>query len=445
MYIRILLFTVLFCSISYFSTGQNLQKKILAAEEYIVQNDFESAQELLMRVIRKDNGVHKAYYLLALCYKEQKKPLKALAEIEHALKLAKDEPIYHTTAGRILLSEDKIEQAAKHIQRAMLLDPDLPEGLWLRAEYYYESAEYEKALSDYLKLDKYVEGSPSVDFMIGSCYFALQQYSKAIIRFEKVKKLNPIDHQNLWLLGQSYYSDKKYSQAVKTLENLSEITEDRSQSLLLSDAYAQLGKWHLAEQHLLIYQGQVGKKDLIGMLAMIGIKEGSGAYKDALSHCDELLRLYPESDEFNVLKGRIIAKMGFYVKSTEYLQRAIYGMELDNRPFVHQAKMYLAINQYLSPEVQRPPGTMACDSLYPLYYYLISKGQENHPSDCEFNVPASADIQSSQNTLSIFYKALFTHEHSQTSSTEELLAQLISQTDNSSLFHHLAIIFKNSL
>ena len=133
--------------------GQKLKKQLEAVDAYIIQGNYEYAQELLVRILRKDKGVHQAHYKLAVVYKQQEKPQKALEEAVKAVQLKPEEPNYNALLGSIWFILEDEEKGMKYIENALLIDSMLPEALLFRGDYYTKKGEFEAALADYKLLE----------------------------------------------------------------------------------------------------------------------------------------------------------------------------------------------------------------------------------------------------------------------------------------------------
>ncbi len=130
----------LFC----FACGDK-QAKTPSVQSDTTAIDSKNAAEI-SRTIEKDPTNAELYYRRAMIYYNEKYLDRALDDITQASDLAKDNPLYYFTRGRILYSMNRTIEAAKMYESAITLKPDYEEAQMKLAELYYVVKEHRKSI-----------------------------------------------------------------------------------------------------------------------------------------------------------------------------------------------------------------------------------------------------------------------------------------------------------
>jgi len=136
-------------------------------------------------------------------------------------KLLPDSYFIEFYLGRNLLAEDKLDEANRHFQRALTLNPteeDLPYIYSYLGSCLKDQEKYEEAITVLTKGAAIDNTRPDIHNMLGFCHFKLGEYENAINHFSKTVELNPasaIDYANI---GVNYRRLDKNEEAVKYFE-----------------------------------------------------------------------------------------------------------------------------------------------------------------------------------------------------------------------------------
>lgn len=151
------------------------------------------------------------YYKRAVIYFDESKLDMALADIDQAIGLSAENPLYHFFRGRILYAMNKTIEASKSYEKAITLRPDFTEAQLKLAELYYLVKEHKKSfdvLNAVLANDKQ---NTEALFYRGMNYKEVGDTNAAIAAFQK-----------------AYEYDAQYYEAVMQLANLFAVLENKS-------------------------------------------------------------------------------------------------------------------------------------------------------------------------------------------------------------------------
>ncbi|MBI1185263.1 tetratricopeptide repeat protein [bacterium] len=362
--------------------AQNVAKRLEAVDDYIIEENYEYAEKLLIKILAKDNGIHQAHYKLALVRWQDGHPKKALEEAVIAVQQKPEEPNYHALLGKIWVELNEGQKALEQFDAALLIDSLLPEALLYRGDYYFENQYYQKAIRDYKTLKKVVSAEPQIYHRIGKAYKADGQCNQAISYFTKCLQINPIDFETRWFLAQCYFEIKQYTDAVFELNQLQKLNPLDEQLCLRAQCYAWLNKLDLAKADMLEAYSR-HSDDINYLIPYIAIEERLGNYEHALHLADLLIAKFPVLRPLQVLKGRLLALSGDYAKAEKSFRLAINQIEEQKTPFVIEAKAYINCLNWLSQGLVKPIAHGGCDSMA-IYSYVFNQLAGNAVAfDCD--------------------------------------------------------------
>lgn len=366
------------------ANGQTIKKRLEAVDEYIIQEDYELAEKLLVRILRNDQGVHEAHYKLGLVKSLKGEYRKALPEVSKANQLKPEEPNYCALLGKIWLALNEDEKGLDWLDKALIQDSVLPEALLTRAKYYSGNGVWDLALKDYLQLNRVVLNEPEICFRIGECHFEMSAFEKARNWLLKTVKVNPLDMEARWLLSKSLYALGAYRDGLFHLEQLIKMEGT-------TPVYEyEKGQFHLAlhefSQARRAYTKAIegDKNNLNYVFGQIAVEELTLNYNTALSLTDRLLAAYPDMRPLMVLKARILAKKKDLRGARRYFNLAIDGLQSKGLPFVNDVEVYLEVLDYLEQKETEPKKEFPCDQHY-IFHWCFAQLQGEAIDHCPEN------------------------------------------------------------
>ena len=176
---------------------------LLAARTYARAGDLAKSEQLLRKTVEVDASNFDAYSMLGRLYISQQRLDEALAEFQ-ALTKRQPRPVQaHTVAGVILEAQNKPQEARKHYEQALALDPDMPVAANNLAWMFAETGEnLDLALQLAQAATRRLPNNPAIQDTLGWIYYKKGLAALAIAPFQKSIELdpkNPIFHFHLGL------------------------------------------------------------------------------------------------------------------------------------------------------------------------------------------------------------------------------------------------------
>jgi serine/threonine-protein kinase len=125
------------------------------------------------------------------------------------------------------LSEDRLVAAKRAADRAVALDPDVPEvhvaiGLY----YYWGYGDYERALEAFTKAKELAPGNALTYRQIGNVQRRQGKFAEAIESYKQAADLDPRSHQAWFNLGETYLFVRNYKETAPYLERVTSLAPE---------------------------------------------------------------------------------------------------------------------------------------------------------------------------------------------------------------------------
>lgn len=157
--------------------------------------------------------VNEANYMLGYAYLQTSQQPQSEAAFARLFNLPLDSAAAHLMAGQMMLKKEYEAPAITEIQKAISLNPNLPEAHFLLAETEIFHGQFDVAIKD---LDKELSLNPNFSmawYRRGDAYSRQENWSAAVPDLQRAIWLNPEYSGPYILLGKCYYKQKNYSNA----------------------------------------------------------------------------------------------------------------------------------------------------------------------------------------------------------------------------------------
>jgi tetratricopeptide (TPR) repeat protein len=233
--------------------------------------------------VRLEPKNHEAWYWLAQCYGVSYQQDKKFAIMQ---KLVKEHPQvakYHQSLGASYLYYGRLEEAERHLRRALELDPqDVDTRLFYgralaeKADAPQRFSQAERELKAVLKA---MPQSVDAHVAMGILHFRRGEYARAIRMLERAMQLGNYEEKTLFFLGQSYLRLGRLQDGKRTIERYQQIS-DQSRTL----------------QHL---ENRIlnAPDDLDARLRLAELYHKTGQFQRALFQLREILQRQPRHKE----------------------------------------------------------------------------------------------------------------------------------------------------
>lgn len=187
------------------NTSQNQNGNNADAEK-----EVRSVKEISIE-IEKTPTNPELYYRRAGIYYNEKYMDLALADIEQALALKADNPIYLFRKGRILFAMNKTIEASKMYEQAIAINPEFIEARIKLAELYFLVKEHKKANDQFNIILAKDNKNTEALFLKGMNYKDMGDTASAVQAFQKTYELDPNSYDAVMQLGILYAAAKNKS------------------------------------------------------------------------------------------------------------------------------------------------------------------------------------------------------------------------------------------
>jgi tetratricopeptide (TPR) repeat protein len=136
----------------------------------------------------------------------------------------------HLNRGKDLLAEDKIDEALREFDQALMLDKNLPEAYCQRGFTYFRKRNYDRAIADMnkaIKLDPYYD---EAYVMRGIFYFVQKDYDRTLWSFDQWVKKMPNHAEAYYYRGTAYVINKNPGRALADFEKSLKLNPNHAQA-----------------------------------------------------------------------------------------------------------------------------------------------------------------------------------------------------------------------
>ncbi len=123
--------------------------------------------------------------------------------------------------------------ARRAIERALVLDPELPEAYLSRGYYHYWGhLDYDRALRDLERAREGLPGNARVALAMAAVRRRQGRFDLAVDLFRKALELDPRSEEILWNLAETLELRREYDEALRLLDRLITLAPDHSGALM---------------------------------------------------------------------------------------------------------------------------------------------------------------------------------------------------------------------
>jgi tetratricopeptide (TPR) repeat protein len=174
-------------------TQNNSIAEINLGQAYLEQGRIDLAEPLLRSGVRRSPEYNNAHYNLALIFESEQRYDEAIGEYKEAIAHSttpSDLAIARDALASLYLSRNQLPEALAQYELVTSVAPNDPRGYFGRGLVFFQQANYESALNNFLKADS-ITSSPQALYWIGRCHEARNENAEAIQAYERVLRIAP--------------------------------------------------------------------------------------------------------------------------------------------------------------------------------------------------------------------------------------------------------------
>jgi serine/threonine-protein kinase len=137
-------------------------------------------------------------------------------------------------------TDETLARARFAAERALALQPELPEAHRAMGNYYYRTRDYPRALTEFAIVQRSQPNSVDLASAVGYVERRQGRWEEAVASLRRSAELDPGSSQRYFDLGETFAVMRRYSEAIPTLQHGVEIAPDEPDSYaMLADAFLQ--------------------------------------------------------------------------------------------------------------------------------------------------------------------------------------------------------------
>ncbi len=338
------------------------EAKVMIGEIYYKEGLYQPALEMLKGVVDEGKKDVRAYELLGRIYLQSKILEKARNSFEKAIELAPDSPGLHKGFAAVYEAEGGAEKAIEEYNRAIKLDPKDVDALLKLASLYIDTGKT-RAAEDAIKVALGLTPENAAAFLLkGKLLMTQGKHEDAIITFKKILSANPNDQETLLMIAEAYAGIGQVDEGLRHLDRLSKLFPDEP-AVFLKMGRLKKGKGDTRGALKSFDACLSANSDMVECHreeAAIHLEEG--AFKDALHHFEETVRISPDDVESKItladLQNKLDKTGEAIVQLEEVLRRDekngkarhLLGQIYFQNKQLEKATKHLQMAAFLSPE-----------------------------------------------------------------------------------------------
>jgi predicted TPR repeat methyltransferase len=199
----------------------------------LIKRNKHCAIEHFNRAILADPGHHQARFHLAQLYHLEKAYLKALPHYELILEEHPHHPDCLEKAGLVHLALDQHTKAQELLEKALSIDPKIPEIHHNLACIFHHKKDYHRAVEHWLKHIQ-ISGDIETHYNVGVCYLYLGRYEDSTDHLFHVLKNDPQHYHALVNCGAVFLQKNQPQLAIEYYERAQKIKPTEAIGYVLS-------------------------------------------------------------------------------------------------------------------------------------------------------------------------------------------------------------------
>lgn len=210
----------------YFSGALNeSQKDITQQNAQKIQNYFAKSIDEAKKAVASSPNWAVTYENLGMIYRDIQGFVQGVTSwsvdsFRKASKLEPTNPVFPTEIGKLLLQEEKIEEAKKEIEKALGLKPDYSDAEIQMALISEHEGDLQGAINALEGIIAENPQSVEAHFQLGRVYYNNERIDEAISQFKLAIQLFPNHSNSLYSLGLAYQKKGQDGEALKMFERV---------------------------------------------------------------------------------------------------------------------------------------------------------------------------------------------------------------------------------
>ena len=259
---------------------------------------------------------------------------KSLAEFEKAGSRLPESGYIDFEQARVLLEEDRLDDAIEKLDSAIAKSPGMAEAYVLRGDANRMLLNIPEAVRDYRRGAELGFDEATLRFTIAELLKLAREYDEAILELEKLKKIEPNSLRADFSLGRLYLSIGEPAKAIPHLEAV--VAAHPGDLHTITQLFEAYQRCKLFEDAIVLARKTVARlpKDPQFRFFLAGFMEQAGRIDEAVEQLETLIKIDPSFAAALNYLGYIYIDRGMKLRKGISLVRAALAIEPHNSAFL---------------------------------------------------------------------------------------------------------------
>jgi tetratricopeptide (TPR) repeat protein len=292
---------------------------------FATMEEYSRADSVFRKALVLSPNLAALNYELAKILIKQDKADEAAIFAQKAYEISPQNKYYLVQLAEVYTQQRKYDKAANLYKELIDRSPDNAEYGFELASVYLLDDKYEEAIKAYNGIEKTTGINESIIHQKQRIYLKLNKTDKAIVEAEKLIKNDPTESNYVVQLAQLYLMNGKIAEATTQLERALAINPDEADAqLMLVDIYKKKGDSKAADQQMgVMFNNPNADLDvkMQALSAMMREAKDPDAKREVLSRAQEIVKAHPKDARAYTVYADLLMQNGQKAESrNEYVK-----------------------------------------------------------------------------------------------------------------------------
>lgn len=260
----------------------------------------------------------------------------------------------------LMTREEWIEKSREAAEKALGLEPDLPEAHFALGYYFYKRySDYDKALKQFAIVQKSQPNNSDLFAAIGEIQRGQKNWEKALTNLKKSSDLDPLSSRKALKVGEIYYVLRKYPEAEQYLDRATSLDSYNSDAYSLKAGLYLRWQGNTSKARNILLESLRHNCSNIAVQGLIECDILDGDFQEAVKKMEQLRKGYPCPNGVTVwevfapfdmalmyrLTNQSIPMKAYYDSARFYFEKAISIGSEGVRLYSHLGIAYAGLGQ----------------------------------------------------------------------------------------------------
>ena len=186
-------------------TPEYRESTVILGQSYYLSARLPQASAWLQKAVDDGVRINEVFYMLGNCYIQQRNSVKARAAFAAMFEVPAESAAAHLLTAQFMIRQEFEELAAKELDRALELDPKIPQAHYLVGIMAIFRNELDKGIEEMRQEIAINPDSAMAYYKLGDAYTRREDWDSAIPPLQRSVWLNPDYSGPYILLGKAYF------------------------------------------------------------------------------------------------------------------------------------------------------------------------------------------------------------------------------------------------